>query len=160
MISFIRESFLRRKPRGKASNLRGGEKIFSPENSISPRVNSSQRKLDQSSFLISPLGGIFPPWTSFVYLKIWLSWKDSPSYDNASVMEGGCSEHELRMGLIFFFCTGVSVQRDYYVEINCCCLPVTCRLASLQIWKIEALLEAKDYSTHHGEAAVITPSIV
>ena len=45
----------------KASNLRGGEKIFATENSISPQVNSSQLKLDQSSFLISPLAGIFPP---------------------------------------------------------------------------------------------------
>ena len=56
-----RESFLRRKSRGKASNLRGGEKILALENSISPQVNSSLPKLDQSSFVISPLAGIFPP---------------------------------------------------------------------------------------------------
>lgn len=49
---------------------------------------------------------------------------------------------------------------DSHVRLNCCCLPVTCGLASLQIWKIQVLLEAKDYSTHHSEAAVITPSIV
>ena len=43
---------------------------------------------------------------------------------------------------------------------NCCCLPVICGLASLQISIIQALLEAKDFSAHHSEAAVITPTIV
>ena len=46
------------------------------------------------------------------------------------------------------------------MRLNCCCLPVTCGLASLQIRKIQGLQEAKDYSAHHSEAAVITPSIV
>ena len=41
MISFTRESFLRRKSRGKARNLRGGEKIVATETSISPRVHPS-----------------------------------------------------------------------------------------------------------------------
>ena len=52
------------------------------------------------------------------------------------------------------------VQMDSHVRLNCCRLPVTCGLASLQIRKIQGLPEAKDYSAHHSEAAVITPSIV
>ena len=54
---------------------------------------------------------------------------------------------------------------DSHVRLNCCCLPVTCGLPSLRIRKIQALdtdarLEAKDFSAHQSEAAVITPSIV
>ena len=62
-------------------------------------------------------------------------------------------------------CTGVSISLPAFRWILLCDLIVAAfwslaALPSCRSEKIEALLEAKDYSTHHSEVAVITPSIV